>query len=383
MKQPTPDILVARLRRVSAGLDRAGLDALVVTHVPNIRYLTGFGGSSAVAVIAGNRLVFITDGRYATEVAEVVKPACPPLELVVVDSTYDDALARVVAGLEARRVGVEGAYLSVARFNLLVSKLSAGGGPRPDLLLADRLIEAERLRKDAAEIVLFREAAAMLDEVAVGILDHVREGMREAEIAADIDWRIKRGGFERTSFETIVASGPNAALPHARPGHRALSRGDLVILDFGGVHGGYCVDMTRTVVVGESSAEARRLFDAVAAAQAAAIAEVRPGVTAGGVDAAARAALERVGLAGAFTHGTGHGLGLEIHEEPRVGPIRANAGGVQVAVRDEVLTPGVVITIEPGVYVPGMGGVRIEDDVLVTEEGAEVLTRAPRTWRVV
>lgn len=382
MTQLTPDILAARLARVRAALSREGLDALVLVHLPNIRYLTGFGGSAALAVLTPERLVFVTDGRYVTEVSEAVQPFCPSLELVKVETTYDETLARVAAGLGSVRLGIEGAYLSVSRYNLLGSRL-AGATNAPELVLADRVVEAERLRKDDAEIDLFREASAMLDTVAAEVIDHVRAGQRESDIAAHIDWRLKGGGFERTSFETIVASGPNAALPHARPGGRVLQPGDLVILDFGGVHGGYCVDMTRTVSVGEPGIEARRIHDAVLEAQAAGIAAIRPGVTCSDVDGAARAVLERSGYGHAFTHGTGHGLGLEIHEEPRVGPVKPNPAGVQVAVRDEVLAPGLVITVEPGVYLPGVGGVRIEDDVLVTAEGRDVLTRAPRALRVV
>ncbi len=377
-----PDILTARLARVRESLSRERLDALVLVHLPNIRYLTGFGGSAALAVLTPSRLVFVTDGRYVTEVTQSVQPVCPSLELIKVETTYDETLAQVVAGTGSGRVGVEGAYLSVSRYNLLVSRLAAGANAQ-ELVLADRVVEAERLRKDTAEIDLFREASAMLDVVAGEVLDYVRAGQRESDLAAHLDWRLKGGGFERTSFETIVASGPNAALPHARPGDRVLQAGDLVILDFGGVHGGYCVDMTRTVAVGEPGAEARRIYGAVLDAQAAAIAAIRPGVTCSEVDGAARAVLERSGYGHAFTHGTGHGLGLEIHEEPRVGPVKANSGGVQMAVRDEVLAPGLVITVEPGVYVPGVGGVRIEDDVLVTAEGSDVLTQTPRALRVV
>lgn len=387
MTQLTSDILADRQERVREALGRERLVAFVLFHLPNIRYLTGFGGSTAFAVLTPERTVFVTDGRYVTEVEQTVRPLCPGLELVKVASSYDETLAEIVAGLSGGRVGFEAAHLSVARFNALMARLGkdtpARPGPGDRLVPVERVVEAERLRKDAFEIAMFREAAAMLDSVAAGVLDHVKAGQCESEVAADIDWRLKRGGFERPSFDTIVASGPNAALPHARPGPRVLQHGDLVVLDFGGVHCGYCVDMTRTVAVGEAGAEARRLYDAVAAAQASAIAAVRPGAAAGAVDAAARSCLEEAGLGQAFTHGTGHGLGLEIHEEPRVGPARANAAGVQVAVRDETLVPGVVITVEPGVYVPGVGGVRIEDDVLVTDEGCEVLTRAPRALRVV
>jgi Xaa-Pro aminopeptidase len=186
-------------------------------------------------------------------------------------------------------------------------------------------------------------------------------------VAHDIDALIRRLGFERPAFETIVASGPNSALPHARPGARVLQPGDGVVLDFGGVYDGYCVDLTRTVQLGDAGSDFRRVFAAVAEAQQAAIASIRPGIPASAVDSAARAVLGRYGLEEAFGHGTGHGLGLEVHEEPRIG--RALAG-----VPDLLLEAGMVFTVEPGAYVEGVGGVRIEDDVLVTEDGCVVLT---------
>jgi Xaa-Pro aminopeptidase len=186
---------------------------------------------------------------------------------------------------------------------------------------------------------------------------------------------VRDAGFERLAFDTIVASGPHAALPHYRAGARQLAAGDLLVLDFGGVLDGYCCDLTRTVSIGPPSADARRLYDAVHAAQQAAIAAVRPGIEASEVDAAARTVLAAEGLGAAFGHGTGHGLGLEVHEEPRVSQRRDDMPRVTLA-------PGMVFTIEPGAYLPGFGGVRIEDDVLVTETGCEVLTAVPRELRV-
>jgi Xaa-Pro aminopeptidase len=195
-------------------------------------------------------------------------------------------------------------------------------------------------------------------------------GLTEKEIAGRIEEAMRQAGFSRPAFDTIVASGPNSALPHASPTDRVLETGDPTVLDFGGVYSGYCVDLTRTVQLGGISGDMARLFEAVAEAQTAAIAAVRPGIRPSEVDRAARTVLERHGLGEAFGHGTGHGLGLEIHEEPRVGRAQAN-------LPDDPLEPGVVITVEPGAYVPGTGGVRIEDDVLVTSDGCEVLTDVP------
>jgi Xaa-Pro aminopeptidase len=212
--------------------------------------------------------------------------------------------------------------------------------------------------------------------VARDVIEDVRPDVTEQELAAKIDWRIKSAGFERCSFETIVASGPHSALPHAHPGDRRLKQGDLVVLDFGGVYGGYCVDLTRTVAVGQPDAEMQRVYGAVLEAQKAAIQAIGPGVRASAIDGAAREALARHGLAEAFGHSTGHGLGVEIHETPRIGPRREGEAGAQSA-SDDAIEPGMVFTVEPGAYLPGWGGVRIEDDVLVTSQGAEVLTRVP------
>ena len=229
--------------------------------------------------------------------------------------------------------------------------------------------------KDASEIATLREAAARLTPVAAAVFEATRAGESERAVAGVLESAIRRAGYERPAFETIVASGPHAALPHHHTGDRILAEGDLVVLDFGGVLDGYCCDLTRTVSIGPPSSEARRLYTAVYDAQQAAIAAIRPGVESTAVDAAARSVLEARGLGEAFGHGTGHGLGLDIHEEPRITRPRADVATVP-------LVPGMVFTIEPGAYVPGFGGVRIEDDVLVTETGCEVLTSVPRELMV-
>ena len=381
MAYPTSDLLAARHASARATMAASGLDAFIVVHPPNVRYLTGFTGSTAIVVLTPAETVFITDGRYTTTVETVVAPNCPGLRLVKVDPNYDATLARIVSEGGARVVGFEAAHMSVKRFDWLQATLGPAG--RPALKAVDRVVEAIRVVKDAVEQATFRQAGVLLDAVAADVLASVRAGMRECDLAAEIDYRLRRGGFEKPSFDTIVASGPHAAMPHARPDDRVLAAGDLVVLDFGGVHDGYCVDLTRTVSVGEPGPEARRLYAAVAEAQLAGVGAVRPGAPVTNVDEAARGVLERYGLGPAFSHATGHGLGLEIHEEPRVGPRRADIPGVPPAGTDLILEPGVVITVEPGAYVPGLGGVRIEDDVLVTRDGVEWLTHVARELRVV
>jgi len=367
-----------RLARARAEILRASADALVVTHLPNIRYLCGFSGSAGLILLTESRCVLVVDFRYAASARSLIASnpeLAEGLDLVVPAGSYDETLLALLRTSGASRIGIEAAWMSVSRFNWLSSSLAQAdpameGRPAaiPELVPTERIVERGRLIKDGSEISTLREAARRLASLALEVPGLIREGRTELEIGADIDALLRRAGFERPAFETIVASGPNSARPHARPGPRVLQRGDGVVLDFGGVYDGYCVDLSRTVQLGNDRPEYRRILEAVAEAQAAAIGSVRPGIPASAVDAAAREILRRHGLADAFGHGTGHGLGLEVHEEPRIG--RPVAG-----LPDVPLAPGMVFTIEPGAYVEDIGGVRIEDDVLVTEAGCEVLTR--------
>ena len=323
--------------------------------------------SAGVAVIGVSRIVLIVDPRYAS-VAQVLAVA-RGYELEVARGSLDGAAAAVLKGIGLRRVGVEGEHLSLNRHRRLGELLSQGSpGETAVLSPTEGLVERLRVIKDAEEIETLREAGRRISAVARDARRWAVPGASELDVAADVDFAMRRAGFERPAFETIVASGPNGALPHARPGRRRLAEGEGVVLDFGGIYDGYCVDLTRTLQVGEVPALFRRMFDAVRDAHAAAIAAVAPGIAAADIDGAARRVLEAHGLGAAFAHGTGHGLGLEVHEEPRISRT-APAGSTLVA--------GMVFTIEPGAYVPGVGGVRIEDDVLVVEGGCELLTDVP------
>ena len=356
----------ARLSRLHQDLAAAALDALVVTHLPNLRYLTGFAGSAGAAVVSGGGCMLIVDARYAT-VARRLIAGVPDagIDLQLVDVTYDETIAAVVRRLDVPRTGIEAASMSVGRFNRIAAAVGDGC-----LVPVERLIERRRAVKDAVEIDILREAARRLSEVARQMPAFVRAGRSERAVAAEIDFAVRGAGFERPAFDTIVASGPNSALPHARAGERRLAAAEGVVLDFGGVYDGYCVDLTRTLQVGAAGTEWRGLFAAVREAHGAAIAAVRPGARPSEIDGAAREVLTRHGLAEAFGHGTGHGLGLEVHEDPRITKLPA-------ARPDEPVCAGMVFTIEPGAYVEGLGGVRIEDDVLVVPNGCEVLTDVP------
>jgi Xaa-Pro aminopeptidase len=375
------EFLNGRLSRVRHALADASLDALVVTHLPNIFYLTNVSATAGIALVDRESCRLVLDGRYITAVESLLRSgqACPGGRLVRVEETYDETLAGLLKTSGWERVGFEADHTPVSRHAWLQQVLTDAGGDRgaPELVPTRRVIERGRLIKDTFEIATLRQAAALLSEVVDALPALLRVGRTEQELAAEIDYRVRLAGFSRPAFETIVASGPNSALPHARPTERRLGRGDPVVLDFGGVYDGYCVDLTRTLTVGESGPRVRQVGEAVAAAHDAAIAAVAPGRLASDVDRAARETLAGFGLADAFTHGTGHGLGLEIHEEPHVRRRRpaGSVEGGEDAAADARLEPGMVFTIEPGVYLAGQTGARIEDDVLVTSDGCEVLTR--------
>jgi len=345
------------------------LDALVVTSLPNVLYLTNFGGSAAIAIVTPERLTFLTDGRYTAVVASAAGTdyECADLELVKVDGSYDASLVRAIETLPDGRIGFESPHIPVSRYEWLLARVDSR---RHQLVGVEGMIERLRMIKDDYEVDLLAEGGRRLSSVAADILAaEVRAGRSERGVAIAIDAAVRQAGFERAAFETIVASGPNSALPHARPGERTLAEGDLVVLDFGGVYDSYCVDLTRTVSIGRAGDRAQALHAAVLEARNQAIKATAPGVSRFSVDEAARTTLAAAGMGDAFSHGTGHGLGIEIHELPRVGK-----RGPDVDTRDELLTTGMVFTIEPGAYFPGWGGLRIEDDVAVTANGAELLT---------
>ncbi len=373
MTLPGSDVLASRHRLVRSRLMTLGLDGLVITNPANVRYLSNHAGSAGTLVLTHSGIHLLIDFRYQESVRAIQASAaaCPELTIWNVPASYDEALIDMLSGPDApSALGIEAAHLTVARKEWL-ERTTVSRGLSLNWKSTERVVEQFRQIKDPSEIATLRDSAARLSQVADAAFRSIRAGVTERDVAGAIERALRSAGYERQAFDTIVASGPNAALPHYRAGTRILQPGDLVVLDFGGVLDGYCSDLTRTVSVGAPTPDARRLHEAVRDAQRAAIEAVRPGIPATGVDAAARSLLESRGLGEAFGHGTGHGLGLDVHEEPRIGPPRSHSASVQ-------LEPGMVFTIEPGAYLPGLGGVRIEDDVLVTPDGYEVLTSVPR-----
>ncbi|TWF81006.1 Xaa-Pro aminopeptidase [Pseudonocardia hierapolitana] len=351
----------ARRAALRALLHGAGVDALLVTDLVNVRYLTGFTGSNAALLVhAGGDGAsrFCTDGRYRTQAAAEV----PDLETVI-ERACAVELAKQAAALGVERLGFESDTVSVDAHDALTE---AAGIP---LVRAPGLVQRLRAVKDAGEVEALRRACAVGDAALAELLEAggLRPGRTEREVALDLENRMRAHGASAPAFETILAAGPHSAVPHHRPTDTVLQRGDLVKLDFGALVDGYHSDMTRTVVLGSAADWQRELHALVAEAQAAGRAALAPGAEVVAVDAAARGVVERAGRGEEFVHGLGHGVGLQIHEAPYVGQTGTGA-----------LSAGMVVTVEPGVYVAGAGGVRIEDTVVVRDSGPELLTHTTR-----
>lgn len=349
----------ARLSLLRQEMEAAGLDAFLVTHLPNVFYLSGFTGSAAVLVITRSRLTLFTDTRYSVQ----AKQEAQNTRVKITRGSLLASAGEQVVRERLRRVGFEAAQLTVGQ-KWLLDKAAHG---RSCWIPWDGKIEAARAIKDTGELSIMREAAAIACSSWQEILPLIKPGVLETDLAAEVEFRMRRKGASGPAFDTIIASGPRGALPHAHASSRAVGRNELVVCDLGAILRGYSSDLTRTVFVGRAPLEVRRWYSAVLRAQEAARNALKPGASAQQVDAAARKTLQRAGLGKKFVHSTGHGLGLEVHEIPRL------ARGQRA-----ILRAGVVVTVEPGVYIEGKGGIRIEDDALVTPNGAEYLTDANR-----
>ena len=362
----------ARQKKLREHLAAARLDALLVSHLPNIRYLCGFTGSAGLLLVEEARSVFFTDVRYDTQAHDEVKGAKVVIARKAALTALGEWLARRKRArgrtMVGRTAGIEAEHFTLAERRRLAEVLPSG----VRLKETSSIVERDRMVKDGDELDRIRAAVALGAKLFERALEVLRPGVKETDVAGEMEFAARRGGAEEMSFPTIIASGARSALPHGRASDQTIAAGGFVVCDFGVILSGYCSDQTRTVWVGPASEEASRAYEAVKEAQQAAIDAVRPGVAVGEVDAAARKVLRKAGLGRFFTHSTGHGVGLEIHEAPRV------ANG-----QPEILQPGMVITIEPGVYFPGKWGVRIEDMVAVTAGGCEVLTPTSKKFLAV
>ena len=354
-----PLVVAGRADRVRAQLVEVGCDALVVTDLTNVRWLTGFTGSAGVLVVRPGDMVLVTDGRYQEQAADQLAAAGVVADIAIARDTTS-RLADILGGVE--RVGLEADDVTWDTHQRWSAALPGPLVPTVGLVLGLRAV------KDDGEVDRLQRAAEIADAALADVRRLLLDRPTEREFARALESAMLDHGAQGPSFETIVASGPNGARPHARPSDRVVGAadGELVVLDFGALYDGYHSDMTRTLAVGELSPTQTRMLDVVRASQAAGVAAVRAGVQAVAVDAACRAVIDEAGWAEAFVHGTGHGIGLVIHEEPRVSPEST-----------ALLAPGHCVTVEPGVYLPEHGGVRIEDSVVVTAAGCRHLTASP------
>jgi Xaa-Pro aminopeptidase len=345
-------------------LTKAGLHGLLVTNLPDLRYLSGFTGSSAALAVTRRSARLFTDGRYAVQAPQEVSAA----EVEIVRRSVSEAAVEWLAAQSGVDfVGFDPTHTTVAYLTRWKAALPARLRRNFLSALAAPLVEPLRMVKDEDELALMREAALIGCKLFDHILTFIRPGLAEFEVAAELEHQARLLGAEGMSFETIVAAGARSAMPHGHATAAKLPRSGFVVMDFGVILQGYCSDMTRTVHLGKPSSRERSAYEAVLEAQEAGVAAVAPRASCGEVDEAARGVLRRAGLAETFTHSTGHGVGLEIHEPPRLG-----------AGETTRLVPGMIVTVEPGIYLPGNFGIRIEDTVAVTQTGVQVLTQAPK-----
>jgi len=338
--------------RVLAKVREKGAQAVLVTNPPNRRFLSGFTGSAGAVWVSEARRAVLVDFRYV----EQAKGQCPGWEVVQFDE-LEKSVAELIAAEKIASVAIEAQHVTVSELAKWRRAFFA------EIVETEGIVEAERMVKTPEEIDKIRRAASIADYAFAQVLPQLRAGVSERDIALELEFAMRKAGASGVSFRPIVAAGTRSALPHAEPGNRLFAYGDFVVMDFGCVYDGYCSDMTRTVVVGEPTEQHLLIYDLVLRAQLEALKAVKPGVTGKDVDTVARSIIAEGGYGQYFGHGLGHGVGLEIHERPRLSQ------------KDEtVLEPGMIVTVEPGIYLPDFGGVRIEDLVLVTADGCEILS---------
>jgi len=345
---------IEALQEVLRGRDLPGL---LITKQENVRYISGFTGSSGACLITGEHAYFVTDFRYTEQAADQIKG----MEIVQIDRSIPDTIGELIAGARVRAVGVEKDSLTLALFELYDQATAV------ELVPTSGIVENLRLIKDSSEIKMVKEAVGIADAAFHHILTYIRPGVTELDVSNELEFFMRKQGAASSSFDIIVASGHRSALPHGVASAKVIESGELVTLDFGALLNGYVSDITRTVAVGEISDELRKIYDTVLRAQIAGVEGLRPGITGIEADALTRDIIKDAGYGDYFGHSTGHGIGLEVHEGPGL------------SFRSETkLEPGMIVTVEPGIYVPQVGGCRIEDDVLITESGREILTSSPK-----
>ncbi|MGG6309726.1 M24 family metallopeptidase [Paenibacillus macerans] len=349
-----------RVTRLREAMNARNIEAVLTTGEVNRRYLTGFTGSSGYVLVTLQKAWLLTDFRYLTQAAE----QAPDFEIVDHGASVTGTIKSLLDQEQLKRLGFEEDNLVYAAYRTYESELSP-----VTMVPLSGLVEELRMFKDDAELAFMKEAADLADRTFVHMLDVLKPGVSEWDAALELETFMRKNGATGTSFDTIMASGERSALPHGRASERIMQTGELVTMDFGALMNGYCSDITRTVALGTPSAKLREIYDIVLEAQLHALEFLRPGMTGREADALARDVITRYGYGDQFGHSTGHGLGMEVHEAPRVSKAS-----------DTILKPGMVVTVEPGIYLPGIGGVRIEDDVVITETGMRRLTESTKDF---
>ncbi|MEX1029380.1 MAG: Xaa-Pro peptidase family protein [Paenibacillaceae bacterium] len=352
-----------RLAKLRALMADNHTEALLVTSAVNRKYMSGFTGSSGMLLITADKALLYSDFRYRTQ----APGQAPSFEFIEHQANVLDSILKSALALHITKLAFEAHDMSFETYTSYASKLQG-----IELVPAGKWIEQLRMVKNEAELVIMREAALLADDTFNHIVGLIKPGMRELDIALEMEFYMRRHGATSTSFETIVASGERSALPHGVASERIVQSGEFVKLDFGAYYQGYCSDITRTVMLGKPTDRHRDIYHIVLEAQLATLEGIRLGMTGREADAIARNIITKHGYGDLFGHGTGHGLGMEIHEAPRLS-----------LTSDTVLEPGMVVTVEPGIYIAGFGGVRIEDDVVITSAGVDILTHAPKDFIVI
>lgn len=351
---------IERLRKV---MQEQNLPAVLITNAFNRTYVSGFTGSSGYVLITLDRAILLTDFRYMTQAPQQAKL----FEVVEHQAKAMETVKELLQKQGITKLGFEQVDVSYGDFLSYQAAL-----PGVELVPTARLLEVIRMVKDEAELQIMQEAADLADQTFSHILSYIKPGVKELDIALEIEMFIRKNGGTSTSFETIVASGERSALPHGKASDRVLQLNEFVKLDFGAYYKGYCSDITRTVMLGKPTDKHKEIYDIVLKAQLNCLANLKPGITGREGDAYARDVIVKHGYGDFFGHGTGHGLGMEVHESPRLSKTE-----------DTILTPGMVVTVEPGIYLPGFGGVRIEDDAVITDTGIKILTNSTKDFLII
>jgi len=345
-----------RIGKLRKKFGEKNIEAVLITNPANIFYLSGFTGSAGFIFAAPEKAYLITDFRYEEQAEKEI--SLQIFDLVICSTKIIDRIKDLVESENIKRLGIEAKHMTVDFYNELNEKLS-----RCSLIPVTGIVEELRTVKDEEEVDRIKKAAQIADSAFDYIIKFIKPGLKEIEVAAEIEYFMRRNGASKASFDIIAASGERSALPHGTAGERKLGNGNLLLMDFGAVYKGYCSDITRTVVIGKASEKQRKVYDIVFEAQNRALETAAVNMTCSELDGLARSVIAEYGMGDKFGHSLGHGVGIEVHEAPAVSKNSR-----------EVLSPGMVITIEPGIYIKGWGGVRIEDMVLVTEKGLQVLT---------